>query len=463
MKLHTPSILAPLAQAPFRRLFTARTLALVGSGLTTLALSLLAYDLAGADAGVVLGTALALKMIAYVTVSPIVGGFADRLPRRALLVAFDLLRAGGVLGFVWVTEAHEIYLLIFLVSACAAGFTPIYQAAIPDLLTDSAEYTKGLVLSRVSYDLEGLLSPAVSTLALLVIGYPVFFALNGAAFVASALLVGATALPDAERSQRPDSLRYNITFGVRSYLATPRLRGLLALCTAVSMAGAMLIVNTVVIVRARLGGSETDVALAFTAAGLGSLLAALVTPAALEKISLRTHVVTGAALLPIALIAGAFAESLGALLAAWLVAGAGMSLVQTPAGRVIEASCNTADRSAYFSAHFSLTHAAWLFAYPLAGWIGAFASLDVAFAMATAGAAIAACVGLRAWPRRDPSELWHTHEELVHSHEHSDDGHHAHEHDAVENGEPHAHPHRHPRTKHRHRFVVDAHHPVWPR
>lgn len=458
MKLPSPSILSPLGHAPFRRLFAARTLALVGSGLTTIALSLLAYDLAGGGAGIVLGSALALKMVAYVAVAPVVGGIADRLPRRALLVALDLARAALVLAFLWVTSASQIYLVIFVISACSAGFTPIYQAAVPDLLRDSAEYTKGLVLSRVSYDLEALLSPSISTLALLVMGYPVFFALNAAAFLASALLIGTTPLPPSERSQRPTSLGFNLRFGLRSYLATPRLRGLLALCTAVSMAGAMIIVNTVVLVRGRLGGDEADVALAFAASGVGSLLAALATPAILRKVSLRTNMLVGAALLPIALVAGALADDLLGLMAAWLLAGTGMSLVQTGAGRVIEASCNASDRPAFFSAHFSLSHAAWLLAYPLAGWIGAAAGFGAAFAVMTAGAVIAGIAAVRLWPRHDPEHLWHVHEEIEHSHLHGIDEHHARA--ATEGQEPHA--HRHDRLEHAHRFVIDAHHPLWP-
>ncbi|MBO8043670.1 MFS transporter, partial [Pseudomonas aeruginosa] len=50
----------------FRNLFAAQVIALIGTGLATVALSLLAYDLAGAEAGAVLGTALAIKMIVYV-------------------------------------------------------------------------------------------------------------------------------------------------------------------------------------------------------------------------------------------------------------------------------------------------------------------------------------------------------------------------------------------------------------
>lgn len=62
----------------FRRLFTAQVVALVGTGLTTVALGLLAYDLAGERAALVLGSALTIKMAAYVVVGPVVGAVADR-------------------------------------------------------------------------------------------------------------------------------------------------------------------------------------------------------------------------------------------------------------------------------------------------------------------------------------------------------------------------------------------------
>jgi hypothetical protein len=46
----------------------------------TVALGLLAFKIAGDKAGAVLGTALAIKMMAYVRVAPVVGGFANRGP-----------------------------------------------------------------------------------------------------------------------------------------------------------------------------------------------------------------------------------------------------------------------------------------------------------------------------------------------------------------------------------------------
>ncbi len=101
---------SPLSDRTYRRLFTAQVIALAGTGLSTVALALLAFELAGGDAGIVLGTALALKMVAYVGIAPIVGGFAHKLPRRQLLIALDVARAVSVAFLPFVTEVWQIYL-----------------------------------------------------------------------------------------------------------------------------------------------------------------------------------------------------------------------------------------------------------------------------------------------------------------------------------------------------------------
>ncbi|HSA49060.1 MAG TPA: MFS transporter, partial [Yinghuangia sp.] len=114
-------MLTVLRNRTYRHLFTAQVIALVGTGLATVALSLLAYDIAGPDASAVLGTALAIKMVAYVTIAPWIGAIADRVPRRALLVAMDLVRAGVALALPFVTQVWQIHVLIFLLQAASAA------------------------------------------------------------------------------------------------------------------------------------------------------------------------------------------------------------------------------------------------------------------------------------------------------------------------------------------------------
>ena len=186
-----------LAHRVYRHLFFAQVIALIGTGLTTVALALLAHDLAGGQAGVVLGTALAIKMVAYVGIAPLVGAYASRLPRRTLLVSLDLLRAAVVCALPFVTEVWQIYVLIFLLNACSAGFTPVFQATIPDILENEEQYTRALSLSRLAYDLENLLSPMVAAASLMVMSFDVLFVLNALAFMISASLVISVMLPES--------------------------------------------------------------------------------------------------------------------------------------------------------------------------------------------------------------------------------------------------------------------------
>ena len=453
---------SPLADRTYIHLFSAQVVALLGTGLTTVALALLAYKLEGGDAGRVLGIALTLKMAAYIGIAPLVGGIAHRLPRRGLLVCLDLARAGLVLLLPFVDAVWQVYGLIFLLNACTAGFTPLFQATIPDILPDEARYTRALSLSRLAYDLETLLSPALAAALLTIWSYDTLFALNGAAFLLSAALVVTVRLPRPAVPIRGSSILHNATWGLRIYLATPRLRGLLALSMAAAAAGAMVIVNGVVYLRARLGGSETDVAVAFAAFGAGSMLAALLLPRLLDRAPARPAMLAGAGLLSIGLALGLARPDFFSLLPIWFVLGVGSGLIQTPAGLLLRRSCHEADRSAVFSAQFALSHAGWLIAYLLAGWLGSLAGLDVAFAVLAALVAASGVAAARLWPPRDPVEHAHDHEAMDHKHRHVHDEHHRHRHEGWKGPEPHSHPHSHPPLRHRHAFIIDDHHRQWP-
>ena len=85
-------MLSVLANRTYRHLFLAQIIALIGTGLATVALGLLAYDIAGGSAGAVLGTALAIKMVAYIGVAPIAGAFTNR---EDVVIALGLASGTG--------------------------------------------------------------------------------------------------------------------------------------------------------------------------------------------------------------------------------------------------------------------------------------------------------------------------------------------------------------------------------
>lgn len=433
-----------LKNRTYRHLFSAQVIALIGTGLATVALGLLAYDIAGANAGAVLGTALAIKMIAYVGVAPIAGAFAEVLPRRPMLVALDLVRAAVAVCLPFVTEVWQVYVLIFVLQSASAAFTPTFQATIPDVLPDEKDYTRALSLSRLAYDLESLVSPMLAAALLTVISFHSLFAGTVVGFLASAALVVSVRLPSARKPERRN-IYERTTRGMRLYLATPRLRGLLAISLSVAAAGSMVIVNTVVFVQSKLGLAQDDTALALTAFGGGSMVVALALPRLLDRMPDRPVMLASVGILIAGLVATAFIQSYALLLAVWFVIGVGYSGAQTPSGRLLRRSAHPQDRPSLFAAQFALSHACWLLTYPLAGWIGAKIGLSstalVLCAIAVTGLALAAWL----WPSSSDADIVHSHEGLSENDPH------------LEEGTPHG-PH-----SHSHVVVIDDLHPVWPR
>jgi H+ antiporter protein len=441
-------MLTVLANRTYRHLLAAQIIALVGTGLATVALGLLAYDIAGGNAGAVLGTALAIKMVAYIGVAPVVGAFADRLPRRAFLVAMDIVRAAVALCLPFVDQVWQVYVLIFVLQSASAAFTPTFQATIPDVLPNEGDYTRALWLSRLAYDMESLLSPILAAGLLTVISFHWLFAGTSVGFVLSALLVVSVVLPRSPAKPREGGIFARTTRGMRIYLKTPRLQGLLALSLASAAASSMVIVNTVVIVRGMLGLGQREVALTLATYGGGSMLAALVLPRLLDRISDRTMMSAAAAVLTAGLLTMAVMFGTGAIvwpvmLGGWFVLGIAYSMSVTPSGRLLRRSANAEDRPAVFAAQFALSHGCWLICYPLAGQVGAHIGQTAAFAAlaAVAGTGTGTIVALRLWPASDPDVIAHVHDDLPADHPHLREAH-------ANDGER--------------GFVIDDLHPAWP-
>ncbi|TIQ65072.1 MAG: MFS transporter, partial [Mesorhizobium sp.] len=125
--------------------------------------------------------------------------------------------------------------------------------------------------------------------------------------------VVSVVLPSPKPSA-PRAIYERTTRGTRIYLATPRLRGLLTVNMAVAAAGAMVIVNTVVIVQGELGLPQRATALALAAFGGGSMVAALALPRILEAVSDRAAMLAGVVLMIVGLAVGAAIADYAALL-----------------------------------------------------------------------------------------------------------------------------------------------------
>lgn len=378
---------APLLRnRAFARLFAAQAISLLGSGATTVGLALFAYRLAGAESvTTVVGHALTLRILAFMLFSQPAGVLADRVSRKAILICSDLARAALLLFLPFATAAWHVYVLVFVLNALTAFFTPTFEATIPDIV-GADDLVAALGLSRVAADVEALVAPAVAAALVAVVGVDWIFRFDALTYVASAVLVALVSFPPLGPDPKPLSLASfarDITHGARVILREASLRQAVVLSFAEATAGAGAIVVTVAYVRTTLGAGDTAVSLVMAAVGVGSSLVAVALgrvtgryergasdPAALHG---RRHawgqraLLLGGAAMSLALVPLVVSPGVVVVALLWALLGGGQALVAVPSSMLLAEHTSPSDRGRAYAAHFALTHAFWLVTYPGVG------------------------------------------------------------------------------------------------
>tara|TARA_B100000212_G_scaffold149871_1_gene112712 strand:- start:1280 stop:2479 length:1200 start_codon:yes stop_codon:yes gene_type:complete len=386
-------MLSVLSEKSFRNLFFAQNFSLLGSGLATIAISLLAFDLTGQNAALILSGLFTIKMLVYVIFSPFAGAIADKFDTKKYLIIQDVIRAIAAFGLIFVSEIWHLYIIIVLIYLSTAAFTPIYQSAIPKIFKDETDYTKALSLFRIAQDMENILSYALATLLLLFLNYNLLFVGTFIGYFVSALLISGIIFPFLSKTsgEKENNFSINLTLGIKRYLSISELRGLMFLNLAVSAGGSMILVNTIILVRLSLELSEIAFSITMLLFGAGCIFAAIIIPYLSKEMTASRIMLAGSNLLSIIFVALAFWLILFdfiwfVLLLAWFISGFGYTLLLTPMGRVIRMVSSVDEFSQVYSAQFSLSHLCWLFMYPLSGYLmttsgGPFTLLTLALLM----------------------------------------------------------------------------------
>jgi predicted MFS family arabinose efflux permease len=180
-----------LRHRPFRLLWLSQLVSQVGDRLTLVVLALAVTDLTGEPSDV--GLVLAARFAPLVLLVLLGGVWADRLPRRAVMVVSDLARFGlhallAALFFAGVVEVWQI-VVIEALFACAEAFSiPAHQGLIPQTV-DEEEIQEATALSQLERNVAQLVGPAIGTAVFAAAGAGWAFAVDAATFVVSAALL----------------------------------------------------------------------------------------------------------------------------------------------------------------------------------------------------------------------------------------------------------------------------------
>lgn len=174
----------------FRNLITAIAVSSLGDPLTQVA-ALVTIFLATHDARFV-ALGFIAQALGTVLMSTVLGGVADKLPRRGLVVGLELLRAGILVGTAFMVTSQHWWLIIpivFCLACINAIVQPARQAAIPSLVP-SGQVGKANAIVAATTMLTGAIGFALAGGLLLVLVLPRFlFIADAATFVVASLVI----------------------------------------------------------------------------------------------------------------------------------------------------------------------------------------------------------------------------------------------------------------------------------
>jgi MFS family permease len=258
----------------FRRVYGASLISLGGDWFLTVALFSLVLQYSGS--GVAVAMVIAVQDLTFFIASPFTGVLADRLDRRLLMIATDVIRALVCLGFLFVRGPDTVWLLYAVVALLAlfsAAFEPASLAALPNLV-DRDDLGTANALTGSAWGTMLVVGAGLGGLISGVFGNDVAIIVDAVSFGVSALLVVGVHRSFAEgnvRAGEHPGIVEATRETARYARADHRVLALIAVKFGWGLAGGVLALIPLLVKRSFHGG---DVALGVVMAfrGLGALI-----------------------------------------------------------------------------------------------------------------------------------------------------------------------------------------------
>jgi MFS family permease len=353
-----------LRERSFRRFFGAQAISLLGDGMVPVALAFAVLELTGSatDLGLVLA-ARTLPLVAFLLAG---GVFADRLPRRALMITADVVRfaSQGAMGALLLLGAPTVWMLAVLAAVngtASAFFNPAMSGLLPMIVSpERLQHANALrSLAIAAGDIAG---PLLAGVLVATVGAGWAMIADAATYGASAVLLAGVAVP---KLMPPEARSFvsDLREGWREFTSRTWLWATVVTAAVGNAAFAAFAVLGPLVAQRSLGGAGpwSFIAASFGAGALaGGLIALRVSPSR----PLAVGAVAGSLIaLPLAMLAVTAPVPLIAVAA--LVSGAGLMLFSA----LWETTCQR---------HVTPTALSRVSAYD---WFGSLAAQPVGFAL----------------------------------------------------------------------------------
>lgn len=265
-----PESLDALREREFRLLWLGRSLSAIGDSVmpVTTAFAVLAIGDAS-DLGIVLGATMGARLV-----FTLAGGvWADRLPRRLIMIVSDAVRAAAqiVVALVFLTDVVEVWHLAVsatIFGIAASFFGPASTGIVPQIVS-AGRLQQANALLGLSRQATELFGPVLAGLLVATAGYPLVYTIDAASFVASLACLALMRPLGVVRAQTQSFLA-DAREGLREVLARPWMRTTLTADAFANFAIAPYLVLGPLVVKEHLSGA-TDWGLMMSGAAVGGI------------------------------------------------------------------------------------------------------------------------------------------------------------------------------------------------
>ncbi len=379
------------ANAPFRALWLARLVSFLGDSLGMVALILYVSS----EGGVGVGLLLLAGDFAPTLVGPVAGALADRLHRRRVMVACEVLQAVVVGVIALTTPSLPVLLPLVALRAClSTTFQPALRSALPEVVGDRDLERGNALLGFGTWGLDAV-GPLVAAVLLPFLGVRGILVVDAVSFLCAVpFLLRLPALGPAPRPE-PSTIRADVTEGFRYMRGHRAIRVLVLGFAAIVLVGAVDDVALVLLAQGPLGGGDRLASVLYGGSGVGLLLGFLVL-ARRHSTGARAAFVGGFVVSSVATVLTGATTVAAVAIASQVARGVGNALVEVGHNVTIAREVPAQFRGRVFANLYAALGVAAGIAYAVGGpLVDALGPQAVLVGSGLAGLAVTTLIGLR--------------------------------------------------------------------
>ncbi|MDE0895651.1 MAG: MFS transporter [Planctomycetota bacterium] len=191
----------------FRKLWFAQVVSAIGDWLNRIATLVLIGELGADDAqlgvGIMYAVEYSLRLLPTAAFSPLAGPIADRLSRRAIMIASDFARAAVVLCLLLIHDPehlHYLYGIIFVQMSLGIFFESARSGALPNTVSKD-DLHEAYSLSAATWSTMLAVGGFLGGVLVVVIGTDGVFIVDAATYLLSAAFLWGLRLPDVPKQK----------------------------------------------------------------------------------------------------------------------------------------------------------------------------------------------------------------------------------------------------------------------